>query len=146
MPKKYELPEFLVEIQSQSSYERWLDRKAAAHLRRDRQRGNTVSTRAEYKLAIHAAVRESGGKDVYTNEALDWKLLGCYDNEESKRHRRDYKKKFALLPSVDHVGDGLGPADFKICGWRTNDCKNDLELSELIEFCRLILNVHDPRA
>ena len=26
----------------------------------------------------------------------------------------------------DHVGDGLGAADFKICAWRTNDAKHDL--------------------
>ena len=40
-------------------------------------------------------------------------------NEEFKAKRRHYKAALALLPSVDHVGDGLGEADFKICGWRT---------------------------
>ena len=47
-------------------------------------------------------------------ELLDWSLISHYDNAESKHGRREYKAKFALLPTIDHVGDGLGTADFKI--------------------------------
>lgn len=104
-------------------YERWLHRKAMAHVKRDRARGNTTATNEEYKLAIHQAVCASKGKDAYTNESLDWSLLSQYDNEQSKNHGRHYKKQFALLPSVDHVRDGAAAADFKICSWRTNDAK-----------------------
>ena len=104
---------------------------------------NTTATVAEYKVAIHKAVCESNGNDVYTGEALDWSLLSQYDNVESKKHGREYKRKFALLPSVDHVGDGTGPADFKICSWRTNDAKNDLGYDEFIELCCRVINVAD---
>jgi hypothetical protein len=51
----------------------------------------------------------------------------------------DYKKQYALLPTVDHLDDGLGEPKFAICGWRTNDCKNDLTIEELAEFCRMFL-------
>ena len=123
----------------QATYERWLHRKALAHVKRDRGRGNESATNEEYKMAIHQAVCVSNGKDAYTNEDLDWSLLSQYDNEQSKKHGRQYKKQFALLPSVDHVGDGKGAADFKICAWRTNDAKNDLSLAEFIELCRKVL-------
>lgn len=74
-----------------------------------------------YKIAIHKAVVLSEGRDQYTGEMLHWRLLGQYRNAESKAGRRRYKAKFALLPTVDHVGDGLGLADFVICAWQTTD-------------------------
>jgi len=140
MTKKYQAPSFLDGLHDQAAYERWLHRKAMAHVRRDRKRGNETATGAEYKQAIHAAVIESRGNDSYTGEPLDWSLLSKYSNDESKEFRREYKRLFQLLPSVDHVGDGLGPADFKICSWRTNDCKNDLSHEELVEFCKRVIS------
>ena len=138
--KKYQIPEFLSGSIEQKVYERWLHRKAVAHVRRDRKRGNKNATNEEYKIAIHKAVCESKGKDAYTNEELDWSLLSRYNNEESKKYGRKYKKQFALLPSVDHVGDGIEPADFKICAWRTNDAKNDLTYEEFVDLCRKVLD------
>ncbi len=137
--RKFAIPDFLQCIQTQETYERWLHRKAAAHIKRDRARGNTVATETMYRSAIHGAVVESNGEDYYTGEKLDWSLLSQYDNTESKKHKRKYKQSFAFLPSVDHVGDGLSEADFVICGWRTNDCKNDLSYEELLQFCEKIL-------
>ena len=64
-----------MEIVDQQVYERWLQRKAVAHVRRDRARDNTTATVKEYKEVIHKAVCECGGKDAYTNEELDWSLL-----------------------------------------------------------------------
>lgn len=136
---KYSLPAFLQDRCSDEVYQRWLGRKAKTHVKRDRARQNWTATPEEYKIAIHKAVVNSGGLDQYTGESLDWNLISTYDNEKSKQERRAYKRKFANLPTVDHVGDGTGPADFVICGWRTNDCKNDLSLAEFIEFCRAVL-------
>jgi hypothetical protein len=62
-----------------------------------------------------------------------------YSNEESKAQGRDYKDKFALLPSVDHVGDRLGDADFKICGLRTNDTKGRAVRGEGLSVSPLVL-------
>jgi hypothetical protein len=138
--RKYQAPAFLNGLHDQAAYERWLHRKAMAHVKRDRKRGNASATISAYKQAIHAAVIESDGRDYYTGEELDWGLISTYNNDESKERRRAYKKKFELLPSVDHVGDGMGSADFKICSWRTNDCKNDLSYEELIAFCKRIIS------
>lgn len=138
--RKYRLPDFLKDIVSQETYDRWLHRKAVTHVRRDRKRGNEKATNSEYKKAIHKAVEESKGKDTYTNENLDWSLLSQYDNDKSKKHGRYYKKKFALLPSVDHVEDGKSQANFKICSWRTNDSKNDLSYDEFVELCLKVIN------
>lgn len=123
MSTKYPLPPFLSGVVSQEKYIRWLGRKAAAHIKRDKKRGNATAINEAYKVAIHRAVMESGGRDKYTGEELKWELISRYDNTESKKNRRHYKASFALLPTVDHVGDGLGAVDFKICGWRTNDAK-----------------------
>ncbi|MEH6542676.1 MAG: hypothetical protein V7721_01935 [Porticoccaceae bacterium] len=139
--RKYQLNKELSTLVDQTVYERWLQRKAMAHVKRDKARGNLTATNELYKIAIHNAVCDSKGKDAYTNENLDWSLLSEYDNEQSKKHGRKYKKQFALLPSVDHVGDGAGEADFKICSWRTNSAKNDMSYSELVDLCHKIINV-----
>jgi hypothetical protein len=137
--RKYQLPEFLVHLVDQKVYKRWLHRKALAHIRRDRNRGNKRATNEEYKIDIHKAVCDSGGKDAYTNEKLDWSLISKYDNKQAKAHKKIYKKRFAMLPSVDHVGDGRGPADFKICAWRINDAKSDLSYEEFLDLCRKVI-------
>jgi hypothetical protein len=93
-------------------------------------------------IAIHAAVVDGGGTDFYTGEPLAWEQISTYRNDASKSGRRAYKRELAMLPTVDHVGDGLGPADFKICSWRTNDCKNDLTHRELVAFSQLVLAHH----
>ena len=82
--RKYQLNSVMADLIDQSVYERWLHRKALAHVKRDRARGNATATNEEYKIAIHQAVCESDGKDAYTNEELDWSLLSKYDNEQSK--------------------------------------------------------------
>jgi elongation factor Tu len=55
---------------------------------------------------------------------------------------KNYKAGFALLPTVDHVTNTTDGYDFVICGWRTNDAKNDLSLLDFLGLCRLVLNRH----
>jgi len=138
-PRKYQLPDFLASTTTQVSYEKWLHGRAVAHVRRDKKRGNKTASNEAYKMAIHRAVIHCGGHDHYTGERLDWSLLSRYSNEESKAQGRHYKATLALLPSVDHVGDGLGEADFKICAWRTNDAKNDLTHEQFVALCRRVV-------
>ena len=138
--RKYALPNSLAEVVKQPVYEKWLHGRARAHVQRDkRKRKNQTATIEAYKQAIHKAVSESNGLDAYTNERLDWKLLSKYNNEDSMKGGRDYKRKFSLLPSVDHVADGTGSADFKICAWRTNDSKHDISYEEFLDFCGKVL-------
>ena len=141
--RKYQRPEFLSSKLTQASYEKWLSGRADAHVTRDRKRGNTTATIEAYKTAIHRAVLSSAGLDHYTGEALDWSLAGQYSNAESKANGRRYKATLALLPSVDHVGDGKGAADFKLCAWRTNDAKSDLSHDDFVALCRRVVAHHD---
>jgi hypothetical protein len=137
--KLFELPLFLDGVVTREAYVRWLQRKAQAHIKRDRRRGNTSSTVSEYKRAIHNAVCASGETDAYTGEPLAWDLISKYNNDESKQGRRIYKARFALLPTVDHLGDGTGSADFKICSWRTNGAKGDLSIEEFVALCARVV-------
>ena len=95
-------------------------------------------------MAIHAAVLRSGGLDAYTGEHLAWENINTYDNGKSKEGRRHYKKTLWNMPTIDHFGDELTAHEFRICSWRTNDCKNDLSDGELVEFCRAVL-AHDKK-
>jgi hypothetical protein len=96
-------------------------------------------------LAIHRAVVASGGFDNYTGQKLAWNKISTYDNAKSKEGKRNYKKSFWDLPTVDHWGDDLTANAFRICSWRTNDCKNDLNDGELIAFCRIVLTYHENK-
>ena len=141
--RKYQRPDFLSEDLTQAGYEKWLRRIAAAHVKRDRKRGNDTAIGEAYRLAIHSAVVHSGGFDHYTGERLHWSLVSTYSNDKSQAGGRSYKAGFALLPTVDHVGDGLGEADFKICAWRTNDAKSDLTHDEFVALCRRVVKHFD---
>jgi hypothetical protein len=138
----FDLPDFLQDRVTREAYVRWLQRKAAAHVKRDRKRGNASATLSEYKRAIHIAVCASNGRDAYTCEELDWGSISTYDNDSSKEGRCAYKAAFALLPTVDHIADGLGPADFAICGWRTNGAKGDLTLKDFVALCERVMRAN----
>ena len=134
---KYQLPTFLVGVVTQEIYSKWLNSKAQTHLKRDKKLNPNASGRS-YKEAIHKAVLESDGRDAYTGEELNWKLINKYDNTKSKLHGRAYKHQFALLPTLDHVSE-RSSINFDICSWRTNDAKNDLSIQEFIELCRKVI-------
>jgi hypothetical protein len=137
--EKLSLPPFLKGRVDFPVYERWLARKAAAHLKRDRKRDYEAITGAIYRSAIHKAVLQSHGKDAYTGEELDWSLLSKYNNEESEKGTHGYKAGFALLPTVDHIESSVPNSGFCICAWRTYDAKNDLSHQAFIELCERVL-------
>ena len=138
MPKKHLIPRELHDQTSQEAYSRWLHRKAAAHVKRDRKRGH-ICTISAYKDAIHAAVVSSSGNDAYTGEKLDWTLISTYDNDASKTGKHHYKAGFSLLPTVDHIEASSKSASFRVCAWRTNDSKNDLTHVDFVELCKRVL-------
>lgn len=142
MPMTYPLPDFLNGVVTREKYIRWLQRKAQAHVIRDRKRVTWPVTVSAYKAAIHAAVVASGGVDFYTGEPLNWELISTYDNAGSKAGRSLYKAGFALLPSVDHVSGDSDGYDFVICGWRTNDSKHDMSLADFVALCRRVVAHH----
>lgn len=143
---QYALPVALRGVCTEAAYGKWLDRKATTHVLRDRKRWKIPLSVAAYKKAIHAAVVETGKRDSYTGELMDWGLISKYDNAKSMSGGTVYKKKFAMLPTVDHAGDARGDINFRICSWRTNDSKSDLTLEEFIELCRKVLRHHGQEA
>jgi hypothetical protein len=143
-PLQYIVPDFLQGHCDQKKYSRWLQRKAAAHVKRDRKRDRECAV-AQYKAAIHAAVCESQGKDFYTGELLDWSLVSTWNNDSAKIGRVTFKKSFALLPTIDHTLDEHGKSKFVICSWYVNDVKSDLTLPEFYRMCELALKYRDER-
>lgn len=142
--QRYSVPDCIKGQCDQVKYSRWLQRKAAAHARRDRRR-DIACTIARYKGEIHAAVCSSGHLDFYTGETLDWSLVSTYDNESSKSGRAKYKKTLALLPTIDHSVDEVGRPKFVICSWYVNDAKSDLGTDEFYRLCERVLKHRDER-
>ena len=143
------------------AYPRWVQRKAVTLCKRDQKCGGTGNVQ-QYRLAIHAAVLASEGRDHWTGEPLDWELLGSDDNNDAAaangaqrnahntahqaapRHARTNvdKKQYALLPTIDHRTN-TPEADFVICAWRTNEAKHGMTPEELLAFCRAVI-AHSP--
>ena len=98
--KKYQFPECLNGQCYPLEFDRWLERKTRAHLKRDRQRGNTNATRESYKTAIYEAVVRSKGIDACTGKKMRWDLISKYDNDEAKAKGKEYKKEFGDLPRL----------------------------------------------
>jgi len=134
--RKFKRPTFLEGIVKEETYVSWLTNRAKAHVVRDRKRfhDKQISV-SDYKERIHSAVIKSKGKDQYTNEPLAWEKILSYHNKMDLTERR----KLLDAPSVDHDFKGEGIFNFKICSRKTNSCKNDLSVSELINFCKTFL-------
>lgn len=137
--KEFELPECLRGLCDETTYVRWLRRKAQAHVKRDRKRfGRESCTGATYRRLIHQAVRNGGDRDYYTGLPLDWGLISTYDNNEASSGRAEYLRRFANLPTLDHVAGPNGEQQFVICSWRVNDCKTHLAETEFWELCEQV--------
>ena len=134
----YTPPKFL-EDTVKPRYRRWLNRKTQSLVRRDRRRWTQDVSWAEYKQAIHEAVLCSAGKDYYTGEPLKWCLVGKYNSREAQAKGSEYRRDFALLPTVDHEDPLSRKPVFRICGLQTNDCKSDLTVGELKDWCKKFL-------
>lgn len=137
---KFELPKFLEGRVNPEYYNRWLKRKARAHIIRDRKRIPEILSNSDFQHRIHKAVEESNGVDYYTGKPLEWEKLSQYNNEDSKNGKSKYLKELRQLPTVDHE---FAPESmefvFRICAWETNDCKSHLSHAELIVFCESVL-------
>ena len=122
-------------------YPGWVQRKAVTHCKRDQKRGGSGNVQ-QYRLAIHAAVLASGGRDHWTGEPLDWHLIGTYDSRDPAAGTAEHRKRFAMLPSLGYRTNQPSP-DFVVCAWRTNDAKHDMTPAELLAFCRAVID-HSP--
>ena len=116
-----------------------LRRKAMAVTRRDKRRGGKYNVKQAID-AIDEAFHRCNGFDPYDGSKLDPELLGEYKNEEAKAQRAAYKRRFAMLPTVDHV-TAKPVADFEIVSWQTNDAKGDMSPDEFIAYCHRVVEI-----
>ena len=118
------------------SYRKLVQRKAVALHRRDKKRGGTYTVK-EALQAMHQAFTASDGVDPYDGLPMDADLLGTYDNADSKAEGAVYKRKFARMPTVDHV-EAMPEPVFEIVSWQTNDAKGDMTPDEFRGYCQRV--------
>ena len=118
-------------------YRKILQRKAVAVTRRDKRRDGKYSVKEAIE-AIHEAFHRCNGFDPYDGSKLAPELLGKYKNEDAKAEGAAHKRRFAMLPTVDHVTAKPVP-DFEIVSWQTNDAKGDMSPDEFIAYCRRVV-------
>ena len=126
---------------SDGKYSELIQRKAVAVTRRDKRRGGQYTVKQAIE-AINEAFHRCNGFDPYDGSKLDPKLLGEYKNEDAKAEGAAHKRRFAMLPTVDHVTAEPVP-DFEIVSWQTNDAKGDMPPEEFISYCRRVVQVAD---
>ncbi len=124
---------------SQELFGEWLDRATNSHVRRDRQRTEAIVRPQVYREAIYRAVASGSDRDYYTGELLDWRLLRHFSTSDNAD--RDER----LLPTVDHVGLDVELPVFRICSMRTNKCKSNYSIEQLVEFCDALIG-HQRRS
>ena len=124
---------------SDDKYSELVQRKAVAITRRDKKRGGKYSVKEAIE-AIHQAFHRCNGFDPYDGSKLDPELLGEYRNEDAKAQGAAHKRRFAMLPTVDHV-KAEPVADFEIVSWQTNDAKGDMSPDEFIAYCHRVVEI-----
>jgi len=141
----YGLPDFLDGVVTRERYLRWLSRKARSLRKRDQKGRYFLNYTNEcYKKEIHRAILDSEGRDYYTCEKLNWKKMGKYNNEQSKKAGRDYWKIFSDAPSVDHYNRNKQLV-FKICSILTNDMKSHMDEREFVDRCKKVIKCQKHR-
>ena len=128
---------------SDEDYSDLIRKKAVAVTRRDKRRDGKYTVKQAIE-AINQAFHRCNGFDPYDGSKLNPKLLGEYKNEDAKAEGAAHKRRFAMLPTVDHVKAEPEP-DFEIVSWQTNDAKGDMPPEEFIAYCRRVVQVADQQ-
>lgn len=133
--KEYQIPSFLTKVKiSQDEFGKWLDKVTNAHLRRDRKRlGGQKILPVTYRKAIYKAIKDSCGRDYYTGEKLDWNLLQHFAGTKISNGRDK------LIPTIDHEKLSATAPIFRICSMRTNKCKSDYSVAEVLAFAETLI-------
>ncbi len=124
---------------SDGKYSDLIRKKAEAVTRRDKRRGGKYNVKEAIE-AIHQAFHRCNGFDPYDGSKLNPKLLGEYKNEDAKAEGAAHKRRFAMLPTIDHV-TAKPVADFEIVSWQTNDAKGDMPPEEFIAYCQRVVQI-----
>jgi hypothetical protein len=138
----YFAPSFLDGVITDAQYRTWLTRKAKYIIAEDRERRRPCvkgATARLYKELIHKAVCEAGQFDPFTGAALQWELVCTWDDTTDKNIDEATFRRFALLPTVDHVDPCSEDIRFEICSWLVNRSKNNLTADEYVALCGKIV-------
>lgn len=97
----------------------------------------------EYRVAIHLAVSRCAAVCEYRGEAFDWTIIGIWSNSAAQAGGAPYKRKFARMPTVDHVhgvdGRPTSLGDLRVISWELNDAKGDLSFEQFETLCRRVV-------
>jgi hypothetical protein len=133
-------------------YDKWLNAKANTLRQRDLKSKRAfaeANSKAMYKEKIHAAVVANGQFVPYTRDALQWELISTWDPKKTKALQANYRDKFLLMPTVDHIDPEGKTLEFEIVSWLINDCKSGLNPIQFVDLCKKIagncaLNILPP--
>ena len=84
--------------------------------------------------------------DPYTGEELRWDLIGTWDDDIVHTDSSEYKRKYALMPTVDHIDPEATTLGLEICSGLVNECKSDSNPAEFVEFCGKVVEHCKERA
>jgi hypothetical protein len=139
----YFLPPNLQGETTDSLYRRWLTRKAKYIIAQDRQRKRACArgaTEQQYKESIHQTVTVGGLYDPFTGEKLQWGLICKWDDLRVKNIDEAAFRKYALVPTVDHIDPYADEIKFEICAWYINRSKNNLTADDYVALCEKIVS------
>jgi hypothetical protein len=148
IPEIYFPPPFVKIVITDAQYRTWLTRKAKYIIAEDRSRKRACVKNASerlYKELIHNAVNQAGQFDPFTGETLQWGLVCTWDDSNTKNLDEPTFRKFALLPTVDHIDPYGRNIDFEICSWHINRSKSNLSPQEYVALCEKIISHRDEQ-
>ena len=140
---RFSLPDFLIGIVSEIILNHWIDERGKSLRKRDLKNKKCFASsysRMDYKNKIYEAILKTGLFDPYTGDKIDYSLICKWNSKLAEEGKLEYKKLFAMLPSVDHKDPDATVLEFEICTWKTNECKSNFNPEEFIAFCSKVLS------
>jgi hypothetical protein len=141
-PAQYFLPDFLNGVLTLDQYREWIEDKSHHVFVKDQKRRRPCAAGhscADYKMAIHRAICANGLLDPYSGEEMGWKLVGVLDPDKAKAGRKVFLKRFAMMPTIDHVDPEATDLKLEVCSLMVNECKNNLNADEFVGLCKKVV-------
>jgi hypothetical protein len=140
VPAVFFPPDFAKEKCSVTEYRKWVLGHSKNLFLRDSKAKRPFACpgqKSVYRHKIDDAAHH-GQFDPYTGEELQWELIDEWDPNLA-RGNRAYARKFALLPTVDHIDPESDILEFEICSWKINTCKGNLNPQEFVDLCKKVI-------
>ena len=145
-PAVYFLPDYLEGRCVLAEFRKWMFMKAETLLVRDRRINRPYAVNGRmllYKKMLYEASLH-GEFDPFTGEALQWELIRTWDPTKKDPDATNFKK-YALLPTADHIDPASDILRLEICSWKSNACKGNLNPQEFVDLCKRVVEYRDKR-